>query len=122
MTANSVGGAPLRIERQRLESAVAFYVEQCIANRTSPRVSELAAIVGVSRRRVTTLFRRAFDCSARELMLRLQLAEAERLLGQTALTVREIAIRAGFGTSRTFHSAFKAARGITPEEFRRGFL
>lgn len=47
-----------------------------------------------------------------------QLEYAERLLTITPLPVREIARRAGFGTTSTFNRCFRQRHGITPTGFR----
>jgi AraC family transcriptional regulator of adaptative response / DNA-3-methyladenine glycosylase II len=45
---------------------------------------------------------------------------AKRLIDQTALSMREIAAAAGFGSIRRFNDTFRKTYGRTPRELRRG--
>jgi hypothetical protein len=49
----------------------------------------------------------------------LRLAETRRLLSERDLPIHEIAQRAAFRSASSFTSAFRAASGFTPGEFRR---
>lgn len=48
-----------------------------------------------------------------------RLAEAERLLAQAFLSVKQIAAEAGYTSARQFTRDFKRLRGVTPRTFRR---
>jgi transcriptional regulator GlxA family with amidase domain len=48
-------------------------------------------------------------------------ALAEELLEHTTLSVEQIAGRAGFGNAATLRHHFTAARGATPQQYRRTF-
>jgi AraC-like DNA-binding protein len=47
-----------------------------------------------------------------------RLSEARRLLGETDLPINEIARRAAFQSTAAFSTAFRAAVGLAPSEFR----
>ena|ERR1700682_145312 len=104
--------------RHRLERVVKRYVEECSAQRTPARVSELAQRFDTS---ASYLSRAAGHVLGRQLRAALreeQLAIAERLLRTTTLPVAEIAALAALGTPSTFYRAFRRAFGSGPTEYR----
>jgi AraC-like DNA-binding protein len=93
------------------------YVDECLRLRTPPRVSELAARIGISPVRFTRRLRSSLGVSPSSYIKERQIAHAKRLLeGDAALD--EIAIASGFGTSRTFFRAFSRRTGLTPAAYR----
>ncbi|HET7838506.1 MAG TPA: AraC family transcriptional regulator, partial [Rectinemataceae bacterium] len=82
-------------------------------------VPDILEVVSASRRALETRFRAALGRSLHEEILRVRLARAKRLLGETSLTVERIAADCGFGALQRFHAAFKEAEGMSPGEWRR---
>ena len=49
----------------------------------------------------------------------IRLEEARRLLRETDLRINEIGRKVGFADDKNFLKVFKAAQGVTPNEYRR---
>jgi AraC-like DNA-binding protein len=104
--------------RQRLDRAVSYYLDECYARKTAARVSEFAAFLERSPEYLTRTVGTIVGVSLRVYLRKKQLEEAERLITRTPLTMHEIALHAGFGTTSTFYRCFKQAHGMPPGEFR----
>ena len=74
--------------------------------------------LGVTRRRLTELFRQAYGTSLGACLMSLRLEEACRLLRQTDLPVARIAGEAGFESLSAFYRAFRAELGCPPGAYR----
>lgn len=79
----------------------------------------LAEAMGITGR---TLHRKLAEAgtSYRELLDALRLDRARALLREPALSIQEVAERAGFDESASFTRWFKGVAGITPSEYRSG--
>jgi AraC-like DNA-binding protein len=53
-------------------------------------------------------------------LIGLRQKQAERLLHETSLSIKEIAQRLGYGAPQFFTREFRKAHGCPPREFRRG--
>jgi len=84
-----------------------------------PSVAKLAAACGFSERYFAKLFRDQTGCSVAQYIKSAQTARAKAYLLETELPLKEIAYRLGFSTPGNFSSAFRAAMGITPGQFRK---
>lgn len=84
----------------------------------SPRVEELATLIGRSRSHVLKLFRRHLGVSAKAHVLGRQLAEARELLLSTTLPVAEIGKSVGLPDPYHFSKLFRRRVGLSPREFR----
>lgn len=104
--------------RQRLDRAVSHYLDECYAKKTAARVSEFAAFLERSPEYLTRTVATIVGMPLRVYLRKKQLEEAERLITRTPLTMHEIALHAGFGTTATFYRCFKRAHGMPPGEFR----
>lgn len=104
--------------RQRLDRAVAHYLDECYAKKTAARVSEFAAFLRRNPAYLTRTVVAIVGVTLREYLRRKQLEEAERLLLTTPLPISEIAVHSGFGTTSTFYRCFRQTRGMTPGAFR----
>ncbi len=56
--------------------------------------------------------------SPNDFMRNIRLKHSENLLGETTLTIAEIAQRVGFGSARYFSQCFRQVYGVTPSEYR----
>lgn len=81
-------------------------------------VSTLAAQVGLSPRRLESLFQAALGTTPGAYALSLRLAAARRLLTDTAHPLAEIALRCGFSGPGTLARAFKTRFGAAPGSLR----
>jgi transcriptional regulator GlxA family with amidase domain len=82
-------------------------------------IAEIAVSLGLSQRRLETLFRTHADLTAVQLYRRIRLSEARRRILETTQSVAEIAGRCGYGDPAAMTRAFRAAFGATPSDLRR---
>lgn len=104
--------------KQPLRVTVTAYVEDCFARETSPRVSELAAQLGLSRASLTSLFMSELGENPSAYLKRMQMERAVLLMRTTNLSLTRIAYMCGFGTRRTFFRTFQRVHGCAPGELR----
>lgn len=83
-------------------------------------VAALALRVGQSQRKLEMRFAKALGISPGIYYLRLRLQAAHRLVSDTQLTIREIALRSGFDSLSSFSRAFKHQYGESPLKLRQG--
>ncbi len=79
----------------------------------------LAQKLYASPKTVARIISVAYGKSFNELKLELKMRNAKKLLRETDLSVRVIAERIGYTTTRGFLSAFSKYQGMTPSEYRR---
>jgi transcriptional regulator GlxA family with amidase domain len=84
-------------------------------------VDRIAAGIGMSPRTLSRWCRAHFAESPAELVRRLRIDEARRLLEETSLPVKDITARTGFGDASTMWRAFTQRLGVTPAEYRQRF-
>lgn len=86
------------------------------ASYSDPRLSigELAAEACVTRNHLTKLFKRELGMSVLDYIHMRRLEHAERLLAETAMTVRETAFAVGFNDPNYFIRLFRKRTGRTP--------
>ncbi|WP_377288672.1 GlxA family transcriptional regulator [Rhizobium sp. SG2393] len=82
-------------------------------------VSAIARRLGVSERKLDTLFARGMETSPGAYYLRLRLQAAQRLVRDTRAPISEIALRTGFDSLSAFSRAFKRSFGESPLTWRR---
>jgi AraC-like DNA-binding protein len=104
--------------RQRLERAAEHYLQYCFRMKTAARASEFAESLGLTHPYLSRIAPAIAGKTLRELLRDKQLDRAVQLLRSTPLTIREIAVRCGFGTVSTFYRCFEAAHGMPPGVFR----
>jgi transcriptional regulator GlxA family with amidase domain len=98
--------------------AVDAYVARCYAQATAPRVSECAHELGISRVTLSVRFQELTGTSLKDYFAALRAKAATTLLMESDLTTEDVAMRAGFGTPRTFHRAFARRFGVSPGRYR----
>ncbi len=79
----------------------------------------LASRLGISERYLRKLFARELGVSPKQYALYQQLLFAKTLLHQTHLSVADIALQAGFHSTRRFNDAFVKQLKLTPSQIRR---
>ena len=80
---------------------------------------DLAGAVRLSRFHFCTAFHRATGSTPHEMLRRLRVDAACRLLTSSNQSISEIALSVGFQTPSAFAARFRKAVGLTPREFRR---
>jgi transcriptional regulator GlxA family with amidase domain len=84
-------------------------------------VDRIATKVGMSPRTLSRWCREHLHESPAQLVRKLRLDEARRLLEETALPVKDIAARTGLSDASTLWRAFVEHLGVTPAEYRQRF-
>ena len=102
-----------------LDPRVARAVARMEARIDAPEsVATTAAAVGLSPRRLETLFRQALGLTPGAYAQSLRLQTARRMLTDTRHPLAEVALRTGFSSPSTLSRAFKAAFGASPARLR----
>lgn len=84
-------------------------------------VSRLAAGIGMSVRSLTRWCRAHLNESPAEVVRRVRIEAAQRLLEESSLPLKDIATRTGLGDPSTLWRAFTQQLGITPAAYRERF-
>ena len=98
-------------------------IHMFIHNHLSEMVSieELASILRLSSRQTSRIIKENFGCTFKELVTKLRMEKAGRLMLQTKFKVSEIADMVGFSSERGFYTAFKNHFGCLPKEYRKKY-
>ncbi len=92
----------------------------CLANmQQNISVEDMAAATNLSRWYFSRRFTETAKISPRDFLLGLRMDQAEKLLLNTTLSVKEISEKCGFATSSYFCRIFRKNRGISPLNFRK---
>jgi AraC-like DNA-binding protein len=105
------GLAPWQL--RRLEDYVQAHISADLT------LSGLARILEISVRQLSRAVRQEKGVSVHHWIVECRMSEARRLLTQTDLPIYEIGRRCAFQNAAAFSTAFRAASGFTPSEFRR---
>ncbi|WP_197673636.1 transcriptional regulator FtrA [Stappia sp. ES.058] len=84
-------------------------------------IERMAAEAHVSVRTLHRHIREATGLAPGDWLQRQRLAYARDLLEETTLSIKEVTVRAGFGTTTNFRQHFRAASGLSPATFRARF-
>jgi AraC family transcriptional regulator of adaptative response / DNA-3-methyladenine glycosylase II len=109
------GLAPMDAVSRLVGAAMAGIEEHALS---SAKVGELAASLGVSDRHLRRVTESELGVSPIELAQTQRLLLAKRLLGETRLSLTEIAFASGFGSVRRFNALFKSRYGLSPRALR----
>jgi two-component system response regulator YesN len=102
-----------------LRHVVEKYLRRCFSEEETPRVSELATLLGMTRERLSRDFAAAYGVVLSAYLKRRQIRHAQRLLAASDLSTTRIGYLCGFGTRRTFYRAFRRDTGLSPDQYRR---
>ena len=103
---------------QELERARQFRRDVERSFRVTRTTRDYARHLGCTPRTLDRACREAFGISAKRFVSGRVALEARRLLGHTAMTVREIGEELGFSEPTNFVKFFKGQAGVLPSEFR----
>lgn len=81
-------------------------------------LQDIAMRFGITRRQLERLFAHHLQQSPAQFYVGLRLERATQLLEQTALSVLEVAIASGFGSTAHFTRTFKSQTGQSPSQYR----
>ena len=81
-------------------------------------VNQIAREVGVSPVKVTQILKDKKNCSYKQYLNAIRLAEAKRLLIETDRNIVDISLKVGYNNVTHFYRIFKEVEGISPRQFR----
>jgi transcriptional regulator GlxA family with amidase domain len=115
------GTAPQVAPDTTMDPRVARAIARMEARLDTPEpVAATAAAVGLSSRRLESLFRHALGTTPAAYALSLRLTAARRMVTEQRQPLAEIALRTGFTSPGTLSRAFRRAFGTSPRSLRRG--
>lgn len=101
-----------------VERAVRLIVEEGALDEGG-RVEALAERLGIGARHLSRLFRKHLGATPQQVAKTARVQRAKRLLSDTALSMTEIALKAGFGSLRRFNAVFLEVYRRPPTAIRR---
>ena len=84
-------------------------------------LESLAARAVMSERNFTRHFRQATGTSFKQWILNQRLAQAQRMLESSKVSIEVVAQKTGFGTSLSLRKHFQAALHLSPSAYRKQF-
>ncbi|MGM9937929.1 MAG: helix-turn-helix domain-containing protein [Candidatus Ornithomonoglobus sp.] len=105
---------------ERVISSITRYMQEHLSEEIS--LSVLADEFHLNPQYISQLFKNEIGVGFLAYLTNIRMEKAKKLLLSTALSVTEISSRVGYGDYRVFTKVFKKTEGITPSQFRRGFL
>ena len=81
-------------------------------------VSGIAKEGGMSDSKLSVEFKRVYQETPLEVITFCRMHRAQRLLGTTAMPVKDIAVECGYYDISAFNRRFKSYTGLTPQQFR----
>lgn len=107
------------LKNEILVRAITDYLEQ---HYTEPiTLEEISQSLHISPSHLSHLFKRETGLSPIQYVIHRRIGEAQSLLMETALPIRTIEERLGFGSSCHLTATFKKYVGISPREYRKHF-
>lgn len=113
-------GEPKEIANPELEQRIFIYLDSHFAEALS--LEHVAKEFGVSKFWLSRLFSAKLKTSFPDYVSSRRLEYACQLLSTTETPVTDIALDAGFGSSRSFFREFKKAFHMTPSAYRRQYI
>ena len=85
-------------------------------------LDEMAQSIGLSTAHFARMFRRSTGETPHQFVLRQRVERAKAMLRAPNARVLDVAVACGFKTQQHFAQVFRDVRGISPTEYRQGFL
>ncbi|MEN6314470.1 MAG: AraC family transcriptional regulator [Clostridiaceae bacterium] len=82
-------------------------------------LKDIGHIASLHPRYLCTVFKQVTGCTINEYLRKIRIEQAKRLLLYTTLSVTEVALETGFGSSQYFSRIFKNMNGVDPRTFRK---
>ena len=118
----------LALLAERLDLSAADIVSTEVAKRIrrvllnhvhgSPSLAQIAKEAGLSLTRAKDVFSKTYGCGIKEYFSQMKLYQAQRMLGDSSLTIQQISRRLGFSSPAYFSRLFRARTGDSPQQFR----
>jgi AraC family transcriptional regulator len=104
-----------RIPDRRLRPVLA-YIEENLARDVS--LAELAAVAGLSVTHLKSLFRESAGLPAHQYLIRRRVERAKSLLGETELSISQVALETGFAHQSHLAHHMRRVLGVSPKALR----
>ncbi len=82
------------------------------------KIEEIAKLLNVSESRFRHIFKEIMHINVKSYITLLRIAEAQKLLAKTDMTIDNIAFTCGFGNITHFYKLFREHAKVTPSEYR----
>lgn len=82
-------------------------------------LNDMGHIASLHPRYLCTVFKQVTGCTINEYLRKIRIEQAKRLLLYTTLSVTEVALETGFGSSQYFSRIFKRMSGADPRTYRK---
>lgn len=82
------------------------------------QLAQLATLVNLSTSECCRLFKKAMNCTIFDYLFQLKLKKSMELLMESDLSIGQIAMDSGFGSSSSFIDRFHRTVGVTPNNYR----
>lgn len=105
---------------ERVISSIMRYMQEHLSEEVS--LSVLSEVFHLNPQYISQLFKNKIGVGFLAYLTNIRIEKAKMLLLSTSMSVTEIAEYSGYGDYRVFTKVFKKTEGITPSQFRRGFL
>lgn len=108
---------------ERYDYPYQIYVKQAMDYircnfRNSIRINDIASYIGIDRSYLTNIFKNVTGVSPQEYLMKYRMEQAELLLSDKNVKIREVACQVGYNDPMTFSKMFKKLRGMSPTEYR----
>ena len=107
-------------QEERTITGITRYLHEHMAEEISLTV--LADVFHLSSQYISQLFKSEIGVNFLSYLTNIRMEKAKKLLLSTSLSIAEVAEQSGYGDYRVFTKVFKKSEGITPSQYRRGFL
>jgi len=99
-----------------------YRIEQCIGSKytTDLTLDIVQQETGIGKQKISVLINDRTSLSFKQYVNQIRLAEAERLLNTSRLTITEIAYEVGYANVTHFNRVFKEKNNMSPKQFRAG--
>ena len=108
------------VQEERAIIGITRYLQAHLAEEISLTV--LAEEFHLSAQYISQLFKSEIGVNFLAYLTNIRMEKAKKLLLSTSLSIAEISEQSGYGDYRVFTKVFKKSEGVTPSQYRRGFL
>lgn len=109
-----------QVQEERVIIGITRYLQEHLAEEISLTV--LAERFHLSAQYISQLFKSEIGVNFLAYLTNIRMEKAKKLLLSSSLSIAEISEQAGYGDYRVFTKVFKKSEGVTPSQYRRGFL
>ena len=105
---------------ERTIHGITRYLQEHLAEEVS--LSVLAEEFHLSAQYISQLFKNEIGVNFLSYLTNIRMERAKQLLLSTSLSIAEVSEQSGYSDYRVFTKVFKKSEGITPSQYRRGFI